>query len=309
MATQQGSSAGGELKRFGWQAIELTVPADWELVTTQGKYESGYVALADNEGVRLQLRWDSDAGKVDASEPAGRHIRLIRKAARKAGTDAKVSRDLSLTSLRGKQIECYGWEADGRGLGMVSRCEECKRIVHVVLLGAADGPLRKLARTVFSSLKDHPEDGRLLWKFFDLEFSSPDNLSLRRQALQTGCIQMVFAGRCAELAFERVSLAQVVLASKSLRQWVREFHASELKHWFLDISEARVRGHPGLTMRGRPPLILNPGRLIGRPRELRLACWHCPETNRLFVVRQTALRGRQEGFERAIEGLKCCPEG
>ncbi len=308
MTTQQGSSAGGELKRFGWQGIQLTIPADWELVATQGRYESGYVALADNEAVRLQLRWDSGHGSADPSTAAERYIRLIQKSARRRGKTAKVGRGLNLASLKGKKLECYCWEADSAGLAMVSCCQECGRIVHIVLPGPVGEPPRRLARTVFASLRDHPEDGQVFWKFFDLEFSSPADMPLRRHGLQTGCIRMAFAARHEELTIERLSLAQLLLERSPLRQWLEQAHLSALKHWRLEVSQTQLGAHAGLRVRARPPITANPGRLIGRPRELRFACWHCADSNRLFVVRHEAPCGRPEVLERVVKGVKCCPQ-
>ncbi len=308
MTAQKGKGGADELKRLGWQGIRLTIPADWELVSTQGSYESGYLALADAETIRLQMRWGSVRGKADPSEAAARHIRRLQKQARKAGTHVTFDTNLKLASLREKQIECYEWTGDSRGTAMVSRCEECNRIVHIVLFAGAERSLRKLARTVFSSLRDHCEGDAVLWKFYDVEFCSPTNMPLHRQDLKTGCIRMLFKKKRRELEFVRASVAQVLLARKSLREWFKDFYGPEFKRWHFDMSETQLKGHSGLRLEGRPWLLANPGRLIGRSRELRIACWHCTESNRLFVVRHCAPDGAAEVFERAVESLKCCQQ-
>jgi len=306
MATRTASRAGRSLKKFGWQGIELTVPADWELVSTHGTHESGYVALADASATRLELKWDVARGGFAPDAAAERYLRHVRSSARKAGQEARIKRGLRLVSLAGKETECYEWSAGRRGVAMVSRCEECGRVVHVMVLGAAEEPLRGLARTVFASLQDHPTDGLLHWRFYDLEFTSPAGMSLARPQLKTGCIRMLFRGRRTELEFVRVSLAQVLLARRTLREWFGELFSSELRSCGGRIVEAQYRGHPCVRVEGRLKLMANPARLIGRGREMRMTGWHCPESNRLLAVRHTAPAGQEATFSRALESLRCC---
>jgi hypothetical protein len=176
------SGKGGQrdFKRFAWQGIRLTVPSSWEMVSTRGDFDSGFVSLADSSDVRLQVKWDQGSAKTDPSDSAARYIRGLRKQADKAEEEITVNRHLSLASLRGKRLECYEWISDNRGTGMVTVCEACDRVVHLVILGRRDESLRNLSRTIFASIEDHPDDDELLWKFYDVEFRSPEDLPLKR---------------------------------------------------------------------------------------------------------------------------------
>jgi hypothetical protein len=207
------------------------------------------------------------------------------------------------------EAECYRWLADRQVLAMATRCAQCGRVVHVRLLGEPQEGLKGLARTVFGSLRDHPEGDELAWQFFDLRFRSPVGLPLTKSVLQTGCIRMIFSRRWRRLEFVRLSLAQVLLADKGLRRWFDGFYAQPLKRRSYRLKEAEVRGHPAVELDGRPWLLVNPLRLAGRGRVSRATCWHCEETNRIFVCGYDGPGSEAGALERAVEGFFCCGGG
>ena len=296
-------------KTFGWQGISLTVPENWELVFTQGSYQSGYVRLADEESVRMEVRWQAARGPGTPADAVDAHLARLKKDARKKGSAFDVQRELNLASPAGKTAECYRWTADNQALAMVSRCSACNRIVHVQLLGEPHEGLKALARTVFGSLRDHPEDGVLAWDFFDLRFRSPAALPLFKSSLQTGCIRMTFSRRLTRLEFVRLSLAQVLLAGKPLRGWFDGFYALPMKRRSYRLKEARIKGHPGVELEGQPWLFCDPLRMAGRPRVTRAACWHCEESNRILICGYDGPASAAAAmFEPAVQSFTCCGE-
>ena len=296
-------------KTFGWQGLSLSVPENWELVFTQGSYQSGYVRLADEESVRMELRWLAARGPSTPSTAVDAHLSKLKKAARKKGVAFDVQRDLRLASPAGKTSECYRWTADHQALAMVSRCGQCSRIVHVQLLGAPHEGLKALARTVFGSLRDHPEDTTMPWEFFDLRFRSPVGLPLFKSVLQTGCIRMTFSRRLTRLEFVRLSLAQVLLTGKGLRTWFDGFYGLPMKRRSYRLKEARIKGHAGVELEGAPWFFCNPLRLAGRARLTRAACWHCEETNRILICGFDGPKAAAAAmFEPAVQSFACCGE-
>jgi hypothetical protein len=193
-------------------------------------------------------------------------------------------------------------------LSMLSRCGRCGRLVHVRLSGAPWGQLRRLARIVFPSLRDHADDGTHLWNIYDVQLRTPVALRLTGSSLQTGCIRLTFGKGRSRLEFVRVSLAEVLLARQSLADWFRSFYGRHLRRRCFALEDAVVHGHRGLRVSGRPWAVLDVGRLVGSGRLLRAACWHCDASNRLFLC---AFDGRQrdvEWFEPAVEAFRCCGE-
>ncbi len=291
---------------FGWQGIALTVPAHWQMVYTQGDRKAGYVRLADEEQPRLELRWETLKKTQPPGDAVDVYVAKLQKTARREDRELTVRRNLGLASPPGKDVECYRWVGEQQAVAMLSRCQDCHRTVHVHVLGEPEESLKSLARTVFASLRDHPVDGREVWRFFDVEFSVPEGLVLKRRDLKAGGVRMKFAGKSCVVEFVRVSLAQVVLERTGLEEWFRDFYAAFLKWRLCEVEQAQVKGHPGLRLRGRARLAVNPLRIVGRRRVVRAACWHCEPTNRLMICSFDGLERRANFFEEALESFRCC---
>jgi len=297
---------GNEYTTFGWQAIRLTVPADWDMVVVSGDRRRGYLRMADSARVRFELRWESTGAGANPSLAASKYLKSVRKAARSQNAPCQVERHINLAAPPGKEVECYRWEADVQALAMVSLCRTCRRLVHMHVIGSPGEALKNKARTVFASLHDHPESSELLWRFFDVEFTSPEGMRLRSHGLKTGCIRMAFSGKAGELEFVRVSLADMILQKKGLKEWFESFYVGPLKHYLTKTQNKQVRGHDGLEVSGKARLLANPFGILGRRRAVRAVCWHCEDTNRLFICRFSSAAGGQDGIDRAVENFRCC---
>lgn len=304
---EQSSQGGREFKTFGWQGITLTVPADWELAFTRGSFHSGYVRLADEDSLRLEMRWETGPTSAPASDTVNSYLAKLERKARKTRVDLQVQRDLKLASPT-DNVECYRWVADKQSIAMMSRCSDCGRSLHLHLLGRPDERLRGIARTVFASLRDHPEGDELLWQFHDLGLRSPRGLPLSRQSLKAGAVRLVFGRRLKRLYFARVSLAEVILARRDLETWLRGFCEREFKRRSIRVTEEKIRGHDGVRIEGRPWLLFNPLRLLGRPRIVRGACWHCEDTNRIFLCVYDGPARDATCLQAALAGLQCCEQ-
>jgi len=295
-------------RTFGWQGINLTIPANWDLIYTRGQYASGSLQLADESTVRMDVRWET-GGRKSPAALVDAYLADAQKAGKKRGADVSIQRSLNLASPVGKEAECYRWVNGRQVLAMLSRCSECGRTVHVQLLGQPGDRLRGLARTVFGSLKDHADGDSHLWSFFDVEFRSPVGLPLVTSSLKTGCIRMAFGRRMLGLEFVRVSMAEHLLADTSLEAWFRRFYGKSLKRRSISVAPATVKGHPAIAVEGAPWMLCNPLRLVGRRRVLRAACWQCEPTNRLFICSYDGAAAEAGLYETALEGFRCCDSG
>jgi len=308
MPGQRGKRGAQELTTFAWEGMQIDVPVGWEMVSVHGARDQGYVGLADEDAIRLEMKWDTVRGKPDPADTASRYLQELRKKAKKSKTEFTVRRPSKLVSFKDAQTHCYEWSGQEQGVGMVLRCDQCSRMVHVITKAPPGELVRSAARRIFASLKDHSEGEDVLWSFYDVRLRTPRDMALKRKQLRPGCVRMWFQRKARELEFVRVSLAHALLDEKSLPGWFKGFYAEPLRRWAYRSAEASVKGHPGLRAEGRAKLWFDPGRLLRRGRQMRAACWHCESTDRLFIVRHTSRVGSADEFERAVESVKCCPE-
>jgi len=295
-----------DYRTFAWQGISLTVPRTWDLVFCSGQYRAGYVRLADQEAVRMEMRWQTGSADRPPAEAVDAYIARLEKQASRGGRTLSVQRGLRLASPPGKQVECYRWLDRRQGVAMLSRCRDCGRTVHVQLLGEREEALRGLARTAFSSLRDHPDGPVMPWDFFDVRFETPVGLPLSGASLMAGCVRMRFGRGLMRMEFVRLSLAETLLAGRDLIGWFREFYGARFRRRRVRMDAVRVGQHPAVRASGRPWLLCNPLRLIGRGRVTRALCWHCETTNRLMICSFDGPEEEAEDFESAADSFHCC---
>ncbi|MHC4788312.1 MAG: hypothetical protein ACYS8K_03795, partial [Planctomycetota bacterium] len=243
MGVERTSEGGKSYRTFGWQGINLTVLSSWDLTIERGNRAAGQVRLADDDALRLEVRWQKAQPGTTARLAVEGYLRKLSKRAEKDGVELRVRRDLNLASPEDKEVECYQWMADRQAVAMVSLCRACGRLVHIHVLGALEEPLRNTARTVFASLRDHAEGDWELWRFLDVEFRVPAALPLASKSLRSGCIRMAFGGRRRRLEFVRVSLAELLVGEGGLEQWFREFYGASLKRRSVQIQQGELKGH------------------------------------------------------------------
>jgi hypothetical protein len=75
--------------------------------------------------------------------------------------------------------------------------------------------------TVLSSFMDHPVDGDCLWSVFDIRILLPENFKLLRHSFAPGAFQIEFDAGSFQASFFRWGPASVILAEKTLCQFVR----------------------------------------------------------------------------------------
>jgi hypothetical protein len=119
---------------------------------------------------------------------------------------------------------------------------------------------------------------------------------------------MVFGRRLTRLRLMRLSLAEVLLADTELKAWLVDFYADHLKRRSYELRETALKGHPGVELRGRPWLLVNPLRLVGLPRETDVNCWHCEETNRIMICGFDGPSRAADVFEPVYDSFACCAE-
>lgn len=284
----------------------MQVPPDWELVAVDGDRRAGSVRLMDERAVRLEARW-SEGKSGTAAAVVSDHLREISRRARRQRAELKVERNVNAAAFAdpGVDFECYEWRAEQKAVGLVRRCPACGRTVHVQVSGEAGEQLRGRARRIFSSVRDHPDDGWELWAFYDLSFDVPEAFRLDRADLKTGCVTCRFSRRRDELELSRVSLAHIALRNTDLEGWARSFAAGTLARFRVAAEEGRLASHPAVTLAGRARWTRDGLGLFLGWRRLRLAAWRCEDRDRLLCCALSGRRIDDEAFAAIVARVRC----
>jgi len=297
--------ASSEWTHFGWQGIEFEMPAEWSLGKIEGERKSGYLRIDGGDMPRIEAKWDAPrSANYDVSRELDRQIRELEKRSRKAKMDFQVKRDVKLVRLENRRWECAHWRSDSSAYCVLTRCDDCGRVVLLRLLYQEDEPGRDWARRIFESLSDHREDCRDYWDVFGLSLKVPSEFTLERSSLKTGEIRLQLQ-RGREL-FEavRVSLGEYQLRDASLDDWFEKFAKKELEPYRWSKSPCKVREHPGFAFDGPRRLakrILTPWNACS----LKSKVWYCKPSDKLYILRSHLRRQQAEFFEEVCTSVEC----
>jgi hypothetical protein len=238
----------GELR---WDGLRVMVPAAWEPAVL----DRGFIRLAGRDGQSVELRFGPEKGPFD---PARDGLRLLRAAG------------LEETALKPcREPWCREIQADALQGGRlyVLRFRETGGVVAALF--SSHRPADAL-RDMLTSLDWTPPDRWRDWACFDLRFETPPRASLAGASFRPGAFRLDFRLGSSELAFQRLSPADVLLAGSGLTAWLERFlrreQDVELAVTRQEDNEARFAQRPGPLGRLLPGLPGTGPRLRGMAR-------------------------------------------
>ncbi len=290
---------------FGWQGLSFEVPDTWSLSRAEGDRRQGYIRLDDGELVRLEARWEKQKSKQPVAAVVGRYLETLEKAARKKKTRLKLRRGFTLANLPGKECESFSAKGDVDSIGLLSRCDECKRVVLIRVIGRKPEPLERIAKRVFRSMQDHAT-GLERWGVYDMEFRVPAAARLERTFLRAGRLELLFSHKQAEIEILRSGVAELVLRNQTVDQWFRKLYAKRVRSFSLGAPEqTKVRGHEAHLYSGGIRAGRRIASLLIRKRYAHCYLWRCGESDKLFVVRVTSREPKGETARALAEQVVC----
>ena len=295
--------------------MSLLVPVEWNLASFSGDAATGNLRADDDEGPRLELRWEQPRGAVDLDRSIEKFIEGLERQAKKKKEPFKaISNPHVLKGVRPDKVKIvnFGWSGRGdspiagQGYGVAWECSTCGRVVvgHVMARGRERAEkVRGLASEVLSTLECHGKGGWQTWSVFGLRLEVPEEFQLSQAKLLTGRIEMEWMRPAPppprgwletqeRLRVTRVALANVLLERESLEQWTERNVARPDRRLKYGASEAtQVHGHEAITRLGverdprrrLAPWLLDLA-LRRRTPPAQLQVWHCPESNKLYTV-------------------------
>lgn len=232
---------GQETQLFGWQGLTAIIPASWNLAYFGGKTDNGNLRVDDEDGPRLELRWQTPDKDVDLDKSIERFLESLGKAAKKRGAAFKVSDPPKLVSKgrkRKAQLVQFAWsgdreEAAAHGCGVAWHCADCGRVLVGHLTGGGTEKIDKtqrLAGEIFGSMDCHGAGGWQTWSVFGCRVEVPEEFELAHAKLLTGRLEwewkrarkpgiFSFLTRDERLKLMRFSLAAVLVEHRTLSEW------------------------------------------------------------------------------------------
>lgn len=320
---------------LGWQGFTAVLPENWNPAKFGGNRLAGDLRVDDEDGPRLELRWEESKGHVNIEKTVADFLKRLEKDAKKRNQPFTIIEDVRLVSRGRKhkeQITSFAWRGGdetlaGHGYGVAWSCPDCKRVTFGHLLGRAHekpGKIENLATEIFGSLECHGRGGWETWSAFDLKLDVPETFALGRAQLLLNKIELEWIrakapglkglGQVAErIAVRRFPIANVVLERQSLEDWAN--HSVRFGHKTLSLGAPEpisVHGHAGMEM-------------TGRPRDLRVwlgarffdwlkrrqtppvvvKVWHCPVSNRLWVLETQVSQANAHVAIDTLDSLDC----
>jgi len=277
---------GLEWDRVGWQGIAFDVPADWCPGKVEGDFANGYMRVEDELRVRLEVKWETARGKVPgASQLVDNYIRQSRKKLPRKAPPPQIDRGRYVPALKALDHEAFTWRGTYNAHSLLLVAPSSRRVAHLRVFFEAGDEQRELTRRVFASVRAEPVNGRDEWAAFGFRFEVENTWRLEQSGLRTGCLQFLFRNGSDELEVVRLSLAEVVLRKRGLKEWFGEFFAKRLRGFTYEAAPWEREGEEGIRCSGLLRLRARPLGLLRGRRRLSALAWHCRQSDKLYALR------------------------
>ncbi len=303
----------------GWQGFSSIVPQNWNPARFGGNRQKGDLRLDDEDGPRFELRWEQSGRGVDVAKSVAQFLERLEKEAKKRGEPFEVLTDVRLVSRsrkRKEQVTSFGWQGQApaemaenlaaQGFGVAWNCPHCERVTFGHIIGRNSDKrdkIERLSSEIFASLECHGSGGWETWSAFDLKLDVPEEFVLARAQLLLNKLELEWkrpqpAGlqglgkRADRLVVRRLPIANVLLENQTLDEWAERVLRPGHKTLLLGAPQATiVRGHEALLFEGKTRDLRARLRgwffdFVGRRRTppAQIWAWHCPDSNRLWVL-------------------------
>lgn len=298
---------------LAWAGLIVHPPAHWRMVRAAGQAEKGYLVLADDDRVRLQLQWT----------PAPRRLGNTERLVHRRLKALKLIQGRPRPSLQRLLLPNLG--------ELFIHTVECPAIVYSFVVTPVGRVLEMLyhpgeereddlyLRSILPSIEDQPIDVPQRWAFYGTSFVVPGGFRYRSAVLNLGdCRVMCVAGKRELfgrlLTVRHVYPAGLALARQPLEGWQRQWIEPMTYNYNVAHTRPMGRGdpvmHPVVTPRGpglmctarlKPPL----GLLYRKaPRDARIWTVHDAAADRLIGIHLACEADQIEPlFQEVLGGL------
>lgn len=214
---------------FAWAGFSLDIPESWEPVAL----EKDFVRFENDRGPRLECRWQHTEGTYRLDKRLTKAASQVKRAATiRIGSDEtplpeSFTHAMDGLSERGFQTRAFAWtDRAAHAPHPGALLHDAESDIAVILRAfppKQSGDDEELARAL-SSARCHPQTDVRPWSVFGMRATLPGRLALKTFSFKPGHYRLEFiGGKHTRLSLERLGPAQLVLKSRSLREWAQSF--------------------------------------------------------------------------------------
>lgn len=273
--------------RFAWQGIQLAVPSDWEPARLKGTPKKGDVALEDEQGLRLEIRWTPAHKKWAPEDAIDSYERLLKK---EFGDDEKpprIRRNVGVAPEFMDKAASFIVHGPVREAGLAAGCDRCSRAILLRVNLRKRDRVGRLTKPILKSVRDHEDDEWIPWSLFGFSFSLHKRFNLRHSELSAGRIHLSFSRPKRSADAVRLRPASVLLNNKPLAECVTK-QLARMKMKDATLEETKFKASAAVE--------LSAGKRRSSARKM--IAWHDADSDSVFMAYWSGPRKEVEDFDR-----------
>jgi hypothetical protein len=284
------------MKAIAWNAINLELPDEWELLQFSKSSDNGKIAFADRYQFRLELDWSTVSAPPDLDRMASDYKS---KLAEEGTKDAKPAVHLPWKGVSAQ-------EADNFISRYVNYFPSRSLMLELVFLwpnGEKYSPAFEGKVLDSISVAPYQEDSQQHWKAFGLDFDVKDDHYLHELIAEPAKTQFMFRSTDRK---EIETIARRGMVPEWLDIPVDQWLAKQVpKEYEVTNQTARTENEHqiySLVARRKPTVLVD---WIHGVRTITASAWICPKDHRLYMAAKLA-PDYKKGRKHAPLHIACC---
>lgn len=272
---------------FAWQGIQIAVPLDWEPVRLKGTPKKGDVALEDEEGLRLEMRWTPAGKKWQPEDAVNSYVKILEKEFGDDDPPPHLRRNIDVEPDAMDKVESFIVRGAVREAGLAAGCERCSRAILLRIHLRKGDNLGRLAKPIIRSLRDHGDDGWIPWSLFGLRCSLSEKFNMRHSELSAGRLHLSFSRPRSSADAVRLRPASILLKNESLADIVTK-QLARMKMKNIPLEETKFKGCEAVKL------------VEGKRRysSQRMTAWHDIDSDSVYMACWSGQKKDADEFER-----------
>jgi hypothetical protein len=201
------SSPSAHFQRVGWQGFTLLVPEDWNLHLHDGDWRGGAILFADLRSTRLEVRWQ---GATEPRKVVAKTVRGIRRNHPESQVEEISTSAVRITQSNGILLLAAGGTRRYELHWPATADDAPQSGMGVTTQDFLDG---------LSANEGRASPGAYFWSIYGASGWVPAAARLRKASLLPGATTLSFKNKSGTVALGAFSMADRLLAGRSLREW------------------------------------------------------------------------------------------